>query len=165
MPEALHKAIATISLSGTLVDKLEAIAAAGFGGVEIFEADLLAFDGSPGDIGRLCGDLGLTVDLYQPFRDFEAMPEPMRARNLDRAERKFDVMQALDADLMLVCSNTHPDALDDDARAAADLAEMPNAPGAAACAWDTRPWPGGATSTAGRTLGASCSGRTTRRWA
>ena len=64
------------------------------------------------------------IDLYQPFRDFEAMPEPQRARNLDRAERKFDVMQELGTDLVLVCSNTQPDALDDDARAAADLREM-----------------------------------------
>ena len=45
-------------------------------------------------------------------------------RNLDRAERKFDVMQALGTDLVLVCSNTLAAAIDDDARAAADLAEM-----------------------------------------
>jgi len=30
----------------------------------------------------------------------------MFRRSLDRAERKFDVMQALGARLMLVCSNT-----------------------------------------------------------
>ena len=105
-------------------DKLEAAAAVGFDGVEIMEADLLSFDGSPADVRRICEDLGLTIDLYQPFRDFEAMPEPQRARNLDRAERKFDVMQALGTDLVLVCSNTQPATIDDDARAAADLAEM-----------------------------------------
>jgi 4-hydroxyphenylpyruvate dioxygenase len=52
------------------------------------------------------------------------MPKPQPTRNLDRAERKFDVMQALGADLVLVCSNIHPSAIDDDSRAAADLAEM-----------------------------------------
>ena len=52
------------------------------------------------------------------------MPEPQRARNMDRAERKFDVMQELGAELVLVCSNTQPATLDDDARAAADLREM-----------------------------------------
>ena len=41
--------IATVSLSGDLNEKLEAVAAAGFKGVEIFEADLLSFDGTPGD--------------------------------------------------------------------------------------------------------------------
>ncbi len=118
------RSIATVSLSGTLPDKLEAAASIGFDGVEIFENDLLTFDGTPQDIRLLARDLGLQIFLFQPFRDFEAMPEPQRTRNLDRAERKFDVMQALGAELLLVCSNTHPSAIADDARAAADLAEM-----------------------------------------
>jgi 4-hydroxyphenylpyruvate dioxygenase len=120
----LRKCIATVALSGTLPDKLEAAAAVGFDGVEIMESDLLTFDGSPADVRRICEGLGLAIDLYQPFRDFEAMPEPQRARNMDRAERKFDVMQALGTDLTLVCSNTQAAAIDDDSRAAADLAEM-----------------------------------------
>jgi 4-hydroxyphenylpyruvate dioxygenase len=120
----LRKCIATVALSGTLPDKLQAVASVGFDGVEIMEADLLTFDGSPTDVRRICEDLGLAIDLYQPFRDFEAMPEPQRARNMDRAERKFDVMQALGTDLVLVCSNTSPAAIDDDARVVADLAEM-----------------------------------------
>jgi 4-hydroxyphenylpyruvate dioxygenase len=118
------KSIATVSLSGTLPEKLEAAAAIGFDGVEIFENDLLTFDGSPDDVRQIAEGYGLAITLFQPFRDFEAMPEPQRARNLDRAERKFDVMQALGTDLVLVCSNVQPSALDDDARAAADLAEM-----------------------------------------
>jgi len=116
--------IATVCLSGSLTDKLEAAAAAGFGAVEIFENDLLTFEGTPADAGRLAVDLGLDIALFQPFRDFEAMPEPGRAKNLDRAERKFDTMQALGAELILVCSNTQPATLDDPARAAADLREM-----------------------------------------
>ena len=120
----LRKSIATVCLSGTLPDKLEAIANAGFDGVEVMESDLLTFDGTPEDVRRMAGELGLAIVVYQPFRDFEAMPEPQRRRNLDRAERKFDVMRALGTDLVLVCSNTQPAALDDDARAAADLAEM-----------------------------------------
>ncbi len=124
MPKPLPKCIATVSLSGTLPEKLEAAAAIGFDGVEIFENDLLTFDGTPADIRELALGLGLTIPLFQPFRDFEAMPEPQRTRNLDRAERKFDVMQALGCELLMVCSNTHAAAIDDDARAAADLAEM-----------------------------------------
>jgi 4-hydroxyphenylpyruvate dioxygenase len=120
----LRKCIATVALSGTLPDKLEAAAAVGFDGVEIMESDLLSFDGSPADVRRICEGLGLAIDLYQPFRDFEAMPEPQRTRNMDRAERKFDVMQALGTNLTLVCSNTQPATINDDSRAAADLAEM-----------------------------------------
>ncbi len=120
----LPKSIATVSLSGTLPEKLEAAAAIGFDGVEIFENDLLTFDGSPEDVRELAVNLGLTITCFQPFRDFEAMPDPQRARNMDRAERKFDVMQALGCDLLMVCSNVSPLAINDDARAAADLAEM-----------------------------------------
>ena len=120
----MKRAIATVCLSGTLPDKLEAAAAAGFEAVEIFENDLLTFDGTPSDAGRLCTDLGLEIALFQPFRDFEAMKPAQRARNLDRAERKFDTMQALGAELLLVCSNTQAATLDDPARAAADLREM-----------------------------------------
>jgi 4-hydroxyphenylpyruvate dioxygenase len=118
------RSIATVCLSGNLLDKLEAAAAVGFDGVEIFENDLLTFEGTPAEIRRLAESLGLAITLFQPFRDFEAMPEPQRTRNMDRAERKFDVMQALGTDLILVCSNTQPAAIDDPARAAADLAEM-----------------------------------------
>jgi 4-hydroxyphenylpyruvate dioxygenase len=118
------KSIATVSLSGTLPEKLEAAAAVGFDGVEIFENDLLTYDGSPADIRRIAEGLGLEITIFQPFRDFEAMPDNIRARNLDRAERKFDIMQALGTDLVLVCSNVQPSSIDDDAKAAADLAEM-----------------------------------------
>ena len=116
--------IATVSLAGTLQEKLEAAANIGFDGVEIFENDLLTFDGTPEEVRGMCDDLGLAIDIFQPFRDFEAMPEPFRTRNLDRAERKFDVMQALGTDLVLVCTTTHPAAIDDNARAVADFREM-----------------------------------------
>jgi 4-hydroxyphenylpyruvate dioxygenase len=121
---ARRRAIATVCLSGTLPDKLEAAAAAGFDAVELFEQDFLGFDGSPADLRQQCAWLGIGIDLFQPFRDFEAMPEPQRTRNLDRAERKFDTMQAVGADLVLVCSNTQAAAMDDPARAAADLHAM-----------------------------------------
>jgi len=115
------RSIATVSLGGTLVEKLQAIAAAGFDGVEIFENDLLYFDGSPAEVRTICADLGLRVLLFQPFRDFEAAPRGRMQKNFDRAENKFDVMAQLGADLMLVCSNTAPDTIADDECAAGDL--------------------------------------------
>ena len=118
----LPKSIATVSLSGTLPDKLEAAAAAGFDAVEIFEADLLSFDGTPREVARLASDLGLGVSIFQPFRDFEGMEPAQLARNLVRAERKFDVMAELGTDLILVCSNIQEAAVNDPARAAADFA-------------------------------------------
>ncbi len=117
----MHRSIATVSLSGTLRQKLEAIAAAGFDGYELFENDFINFKGTAADLRRISADLGLTLDLYQPFRDFEAMPEAQFRRSLERAERKFDLMQELGAELMLCCSNTSPLAIDDPSLAAAQL--------------------------------------------
>ncbi|HEV7436527.1 MAG TPA: TIM barrel protein, partial [Pseudorhizobium sp.] len=120
----MKTSIATVSISGELPEKLEAIAKAGFDGVEIFENDFLAFDGRPRDVGRMVRDFGLEITLFQPFRDFEGMPEPHRTRTFDRAERKFDVMQELGADLVLVCSNISPVSLGGVDRAAADFHEL-----------------------------------------
>src|SRR5208283_6086415 len=72
----LPRSIATVSLGGTLPEKLDAAATIGFDAVEIFENDLLTFDGSPADVRRIAEDLGIAIVLYQPFRDFEAMPDP-----------------------------------------------------------------------------------------
>jgi len=120
----MRTAIATVSISGDFEEKLAAIAAAGFDGIEIFENDFLAFDGAPRDAGRLVRDHGLEISLFQPFRDFEGMPEPQRGRTFDRAERKFDLMQELGTDLMLVCSNVSPLSLGGIDRAADDFAEL-----------------------------------------
>ncbi|SEJ18531.1 4-hydroxyphenylpyruvate dioxygenase [Pseudomonas linyingensis] len=109
----MHRSIATVSLSGTLPEKLEAIAAAGFDGVEIFENDLLYYGGSPREVRKLAADLGLEITLFQPFRDFEGVRRDRLHRNLDRAERKFDLMQELGTDLVLVCSNVAADSLGD----------------------------------------------------
>jgi 4-hydroxyphenylpyruvate dioxygenase len=115
----VRKCIATVCLSGTLRDKLEAIAAARFDAVEIFENDLISYAGSPQDLASMASGLGLGIDLYQPFHDFEGVPEKLFRRNLDRAERKFDVMQKLGAPMMLVCSNVAT-AVDGDAGRAAE---------------------------------------------
>ena len=48
----MKTSIATVCLSGGLSEKLQAIAAAGFRGVEIFESDLLSFNGTPADVAK-----------------------------------------------------------------------------------------------------------------
>ena len=118
------RSIATVCLSGSLDEKLRAVAAPGFQEVEIFENDLLTFNGSPRDVGQMCRDLNLKICAFQPFRDFEGMPEPQRARNFARAEREFDLMAELQTDLMLVCSNVSPASLGGIDRAAADFHEL-----------------------------------------
>jgi 4-hydroxyphenylpyruvate dioxygenase len=108
-----HRAIATVCLSGTLEDKLAAAATAGFAGIEVFEPDLIASPWSPAELAARCADLGLSVDLYQPFRDLDSTDPQRFARNLRRAELKFDVMARLGATTLLVCSSVAPDAVAD----------------------------------------------------
>lgn len=120
----MRTSIASVSISGTLEEKLDAIAAAGFRGVEIFEPDLMGYSGSPATLGRRIRELGLECIAYQPFRDFEGLPDPLRAAALDRAERKFDLMGELGAPAMLVCSSVHPAASADRSRTVDDLREL-----------------------------------------
>jgi len=120
----MKTSMATVSISGDLSEKLKVIAKAGFDGVEIFENDFLTSDESPRQVGRMARDLGLEVTLFQPFRDFEGMPDILRSRTFDRAERKFDLMQEIGTDLVLVCSNVSPAALGGLERAAADFHEL-----------------------------------------
>ncbi|GGB06575.1 bifunctional sugar phosphate isomerase/epimerase/4-hydroxyphenylpyruvate dioxygenase family protein [Allosediminivita pacifica] len=116
--------IATVSISGNLEEKIEAIAAAGFDGIEIFEQDFIADLRTPRVVGQRIREAGLEIMLFQPFRDFEGLPAGPRAKAFDRAERKFDVMQDLGCDLMLVCSSVHPEALGGIDRGADDFAEL-----------------------------------------
>jgi 4-hydroxyphenylpyruvate dioxygenase len=116
--------IATVSLGGTLEAKLQAAVRAGFRVVEIFENDLTFFNGRPRDIRKMTQDLGLDIIALQPMRDFEAMPEPLRQLNFDRAERKFDLMSELGTSLLCLCSTVAAEAIDDPERVSADLAEL-----------------------------------------
>ncbi|AYE88338.1 bifunctional sugar phosphate isomerase/epimerase/4-hydroxyphenylpyruvate dioxygenase family protein [Sulfitobacter sp. D7] len=117
----MKTSIATVSISGNFPEKLEAIAAAGFDGIEIFEQDFIAHDGDPKEVGDMIRAMGLEITLFQPFRDFEGLPEPHRAKVFDRVERKFDLMQDLGTDLVLICSSCHPEALGGIDRSAADF--------------------------------------------
>jgi 4-hydroxyphenylpyruvate dioxygenase len=120
----MKTSIATVSISGTFAEKLEVIAKAGFDGIEIFEQDFIASDFTPAEVGRMVRDHGLEITLFQPFRDFEGLPEPHRSRAFARAARKFDLMNQLGTDLVLVCSSVHPAAMGGIDRMASDFAAL-----------------------------------------
>jgi 4-hydroxyphenylpyruvate dioxygenase len=125
----MRTSAATVCLSGSLVEKLHACAVAGFDGVEIFEPDLVASESGPEEIRALAERLGLSLDLYQPFRDFEGVTAELLANNLRRAKAKFALMQRLGIETILVCSNVATATIDSDQtsadqlRALGDLAE------------------------------------------
>lgn len=98
MGRQVRTSVATVSLSGSLEEKVTAIAAAGFDGFEVFEPDFVSSPWSPRELASRAADLGLTLDLYQPFRDLDSADDATFARNLIRAERKFDIMEQLGCD-------------------------------------------------------------------
>jgi 4-hydroxyphenylpyruvate dioxygenase len=121
--------IATVCLSGTLEDRLDAVGASGFDAVEIFENDLIASTSSPEQIRARVADLGLTIDLYQPFRDAEGAPADRFAAVQRRMHAKLDLMQRLGADTILICSSVAPDTIDDDNLAADQLRTLAESAG------------------------------------
>ncbi|MBF7997001.1 MULTISPECIES: sugar phosphate isomerase/epimerase family protein [Rahnella] len=118
------RSIATVSVPGTLPEKLTAIAAAGFDGVEIFEDDLLKSPVKPIAIRNLADSLGLRIFLLQPFRDFEGVQPEKRNEKLASARRQFDLMNELGCDRLLVCSNTDPESSAERDVQIADLAAL-----------------------------------------
>ena len=110
----MKTSIATVCLSGTLAEKLRAAADAGFDGVELFEQDLIVSPHSPEQIRQRAVDLGLTLDLFQPFRDFEGVGEEQFRNNLRRMEAKFHLMNRLGIDTILLCSNVATATTNDD---------------------------------------------------
>lgn len=120
----MRTSIATVCLSGSLTEKLAACAAAGFDGVEIFEPDLVVAEQSPEEIRALADRLGLTLDLYQPFRDAEGVTDDLMSANLRRARAKFALMNRLGIDTMLVCSNVGTATVDSDEVSADQLSRL-----------------------------------------
>ena len=79
MAQPIKKTTATVSLSGTLVEKMHACAAAGFDGIELFEPDL-----SPDEIKELL----LQTAIYCGVPDANtAFRIARRALNEGRAEQ------------------------------------------------------------------------------
>lgn len=117
----IKTSMATVCLSGSLEQKIAAIAAAGFNGLELFESDLIGCSLSPQQISRRVAEAGLTIDLYQPYRDLDSTDADEYKRRLRSAIRKFDTMEKLGARTLLVCSSCLPSAVRDDGMLADQL--------------------------------------------
>jgi 4-hydroxyphenylpyruvate dioxygenase len=109
----MHKSIATVSVGGTLEEKLQAISAAKFDGIELFDNDLISSPLLPSDVAKRCADLGLSIDLFQPARDLAAVAPESCGNVLRYFEHKLDVMEGLEAPTVLMYSNATPEAIAD----------------------------------------------------
>ena len=123
----MKRAVATVCLSGLLSDKIDAAARAGFDGIELFEPDLTASHLSPAEVREMCASRGLSIEMFQPFRDVEGTTPDQFADVLRRGEATFALMEQLGTDLLLVCSNARSDAIDDDTLAIRQLGAFADA--------------------------------------
>jgi 4-hydroxyphenylpyruvate dioxygenase len=114
----------TVTFGGSLADKLQATARAGFAGIELWAKDIEEHPGGAAEACQLIADSGLAVYSFQVLRDFEAQTGPRRQVARDEAEHYFDLMQKIGAPTLLTCATTRDDSRDDPALAAADLAEL-----------------------------------------
>jgi len=115
------RSIATVTLGGSLPEKLVAIAEAGFRNIELTDSDLEGFPGTPADVRRLVDSLGLRILVFQPLRDFEGRPREHVQQHLARAQRMLETTHALGATTMMVCSNVAEDGTGDDELRVGDL--------------------------------------------
>ncbi|GAK62690.1 aP endonuclease, family 2 [Moesziomyces antarcticus] len=78
-------------------------------------------------IAAFCDTLGIRIYSLQPLRDFEGWAKQQdQLLALRRARSRFEVMRALGADLLLICSNNQhaPATVGDVERIAIDLAQL-----------------------------------------
>jgi 4-hydroxyphenylpyruvate dioxygenase len=109
----MRTGIATLSVRGRLLDKLPAIAAAGFEGIEVFDNDLVACPAAPREVAARCADLGLAIDLFQPVRDAAGVAVDEFGRTLRRVRAKLAVAAELGAPVVLACSHVGDAAVGD----------------------------------------------------
>ena len=125
--------MATITFNGTIWEKVDAVASAGFDGIEIMAPDL--DETTPEELYQYCQSKNLEIIVLEPLRDLEGYDDESKFQSkLEELEKTFKVMQVLHTDLMMCCANCLPESeisLDESTiikqlRVAADLAAKYN---------------------------------------
>ncbi|MFA3917045.1 bifunctional sugar phosphate isomerase/epimerase/4-hydroxyphenylpyruvate dioxygenase family protein [Ruegeria hyattellae] len=125
--------IATTSVPGDLMTKLDAIAESGFSGIELYEPDLTGFPGRVEEVAERAGALGLSIDVFQPFHDFEGLAGAEREAAFARLDQKLALMGKLGANTLLVGTSKRSNSASDRKTTAADMAELATRVGQAGC--------------------------------
>lgn len=120
----MHRSIASVSLGGSLKEKIYAVAAAGFDALELTESVLAYSEMQPSDIRQLVDETGLGVSLFHSINEVEAFPDEVFSKVLARFDHKFDLMNLLGAKLLRVPSNSSAHAEDNVQLAANQLARL-----------------------------------------
>ena len=126
-----------------LPEILQAIAGAGFSGIELSFPNLLEFakatqgkdvsetdysslSAAAKEVKKLCDDLGLKIMLLQPFSNFEGWERGSKQSEdaFERAAGWIDIMRAAGCDLLQVGSTDAPSVTSDRQQMARDLSEL-----------------------------------------
>jgi sugar phosphate isomerase/epimerase len=123
-PNILDFGMDTISMAGTLPDKLRAMREAGFSQVMLSARDLMQHAEGYEAAVRAVRDSGLRITGFQVLRDFEGLSGHLHDYKVDVAKSMLEMCQALGARLLLVCSSTSTHAVGDVELLARDLRKL-----------------------------------------
>src|SRR5687767_7538321 len=111
----------TRTFSAPLAHVANAVKAAGFNGLELWDEDIARLPGGAGEARMLLASTDLRVSALQLLRNFEGSGPERVAERLAEAERLMSLMPLIGADTLLVCSNADPQSSGDRREQAADL--------------------------------------------
>jgi sugar phosphate isomerase/epimerase len=114
----------TISLAGTLPQKLAAIKGAGFSQVMLMARDLVGHAGGLDAAIAAVKQSGLRVTGFQVLRDFEGLSDHLHDYKVDVAKSMLEMCHAVGAKVLLVCSSTSTHATNDLDTLARDLRKL-----------------------------------------
>ena len=114
----------TITLAGTLPQKLAAVRGAGFSQVMLMARDLLGHAEGVEDAVRAVQASGLRVTGFQVLRDFEGLAGHLHEYKIDVAKSMLELCHAVGSKVLLVCSSTSSHATGDPDALARDLRKL-----------------------------------------
>ncbi len=114
----------TITLAGSLENKLQAMREAGFSQVMLKANDLNGHGGGVDAAVRAVKASGLRVTGFQVLRDFEGLSGHLHGYKVDIAKAMLEMAHAVGAPLLLACSSTSQHASQDPDVIARDLRKL-----------------------------------------
>jgi sugar phosphate isomerase/epimerase len=114
----------TITLAGTLRQKLDAVRGAGFSQIMLMARDLVGHAEGVDDAVRAVKASGLRVTGFQVLRDFEGLAGHLHEYKIDVAKSMLELCHAVGAKVLLICSSTSTHATGDPEAIARDLRKL-----------------------------------------
>jgi sugar phosphate isomerase/epimerase len=119
-----HFGMDTITLAGTLEDKLAAVRDAGFTQIMLSARDVVGHPGGEATAVRVVRESGLRVTGFQVLRDFEGLSGHLHAYKVDVAKAMLGMCRDLGADVLLACSSALTHASGDPELVVRDLRKL-----------------------------------------